>query len=107
MVIKIYDNEINANKVTKKQLDDFLHTHTNKTFLGRIEKNDKSYDIKMTMETVRQGYRPRNYRYSIWLRGDEDGPAEGLSDNFELAYSKMLNTIRKYEKSPIIGDKPE
>ena len=96
MVLNIYDNEINAKKVTKKQVNDFLHT--NKTFLGRIEKNDKSYDIKMTMETVRQGYRPRDYSYSIWLRGDKDGPAEGLSDNFELAYSKMLNTIRKYEK---------
>jgi hypothetical protein len=98
MVINIYDNEINAKKVTKKQVKDFLHNKNNETFLGRIEKNGNSYDIKITMETVSQGYRPRDYRYSIWLRGEEDGPTEGQSDNYELTYSKMLNTIRKYEK---------
>lgn len=97
MAAMIFYNENDYTR-TKKEIDDSLK-NINTLFIGRVERNGRSYDIQIQL--IRNVMRKSEYTYNIWLENDV-APVVAKSPTFEGAYKLMLKDIRNEEEKILI-----
>ena len=92
-------NENNYRR-TKIEVNDSLK-NINTLFIGRVERNGRSYDVQIKLNINRYVMRKSEYIYNIWLENDE-APAGASANTFEGAYKLMLKDIRNEEEKMLI-----